>query len=94
MLVRLARRSYELYDALAKESGEELMWPGLGQGQAMECWWLKQSYDIQTGKILEYSWTICGFATENMIFGLVWDWGISPRWGKGLQSIGIRVANF
>lgn len=25
MLVRLARRSYELYDALAKESGEELM---------------------------------------------------------------------
>ena len=80
--------------ALAKESGEELMWPGLGQGQAMECWWLKQSYDIQTGKILEFSWTICGFATENMIFGLVWDWGISPRWGKGLQSIGIRVPNF
>lgn len=26
MLVRLARRSYELYDALAKESGEELMY--------------------------------------------------------------------
>ena len=43
MLVRLARRSYELYDQLAKESGEELMRHGqVGQWNAMV-----QSYDIR-----------------------------------------------